>query len=78
MKAIGNRSVSSLLTILVDVAWFAIAAVLAISLVILLSGSRVGFRLDVESSRAALVSHTGSRRRGPSHAPYDPTEGRRE
>ena len=48
MKAIGNRSVSSLLTILVDVAWFAIAAVLAISLVLLLSGNRVGFRLDFD------------------------------
>jgi hypothetical protein len=48
MKAIGKGSVSSLLTILVDVAWFAIAAVLAIGVVLLLSGNVVGFRLDFD------------------------------
>ena len=48
MKAIGNRSVSSVLTILVDVAWFVVAAVLAIAVVLLLSGSLVGFRLDFD------------------------------
>lgn len=48
MKAIGKRSVASLLTILVDVAWFAIAAVLVIAVVLLLSGSLVGFRLDFD------------------------------
>ena len=48
MKAIGKRSISSLVAVLLDVGWYAIAIVLGITVCLVLVGANVGLHLDVD------------------------------
>jgi hypothetical protein len=48
MRAMGKRSMSSLLTVVLNVAWYAVAIVLAITVVLWLAGANVGFHIDFD------------------------------
>lgn len=48
MRAMGKRSMSSLLTVLLNVAWYTVAIVLVITVVVLLAGANIGLHLDFE------------------------------
>jgi Protein of unknown function (DUF2975) len=61
MRAIGKASMSSVLTILLNVAWYVTAAVLVIGVVLLVLGSNVAFHIDsdgpsIDAGRDAAMS----------------------